>query len=106
MTASQFLNKERPLLISKLESYIAGDCSHLSVQELIRRIFNNWESVTNKDSQYQENEEEFWCAVWSVQHLATEDHWQDGVAQKDLTSILHTLKENNGLPEGWCGKRP
>ena len=39
------------------------------------------------------NEKEFWCSVWSTQHLATEDHWIDGVAQKELGLLLKVLKQ-------------
>ncbi len=106
MTASELINSEKSELVKILECYLAGACSHSTVQEKINQIFNKWEMVTDKESTYQKHEETFWCAVWTSQHLASEDHWQNGITQKDLPTIVRLLKENSELPNGWSGKRP
>jgi len=45
-------------------------------------------------------------SVWATQHLASEGHWSDGIAQSKLGLLLNVLKGESVLPSSCEGKRP
>lgn len=107
MKASDFIQQEMPILTKKLEDYLAQRVSHADIQKHIDEIFVSWERIQPHESDpYAIGEKEFWCAVWAAQHLASKDHWADGVAQKELGILQKVLIGKALLPVGYEGKRP
>ena len=107
MNSSSFIQKETKELIASLSGYLGQKISHGEIQAYIDRIFDKWEKVNIEvSSPYSPGEIEFWCSVWSTQHLASEDHWNDGVSQKELGILLKVLKGESPLPQGYEGRRP
>ena len=107
MKTLDFVKRERTILAKKLEAYLAQQISHSEIQKYIDGIFESWEHVAQSESApYSTGENEFWCAVWATQHLASKDHWADGVAQKELGLLQRVLVNKASLPAGYDGKRP
>lgn len=107
MKASDFIQQEIPRLAQKLNDYLAQRVSHADIQKHIDAIFVSWEHVEPHESDpYAIGENEFWCAVWATQHLASKDHWADGVAQKELGLLQKVLIGKALLPADYEGKRP
>ena len=107
MKALDFIQRERPVLAKQLEAYLAQRISHFEIQRHIDGVFESWEHVVQKDGEpYSLGENEFWCAVWATQHLASEDHWVDGIAQRELGLLQRVLDDKASLPAGYEGKRP
>ena len=94
-------------LAGHLRRYVAGELSHSALQEQVERHFRAFaEDSAWRASPYAAGERAYWCALWTVQHLADEEHWQDGLPQRDLSFLLPLLRDRRDLPEGWDGRRP
>jgi hypothetical protein len=107
MNSSSFIHEETKELIARLSGYLEQKISHSEIQAYIDRIFDKWEKENIEErSPYTPGEKEFWCSVWSTQHLASEDHWTDGVSQNELGLLLKVLKRESSLPQGYEGRRP
>jgi len=111
--ATPFVSNEARLqgqideLADHLERYLAGELSHVGLQELIERHFGAWEQdPVWQAAEYAAGEHTYWCAIWAAQHLADEDHWRDGLPQKELSFLLPFLRDRHALPKGWDGRRP
>lgn len=55
---------------------------------------------------YQKFENELWYTIWQIQHLADEEHENDGVTKKTLLEALDYLKGNKEFPKTCSGTRP
>ena len=107
MEIHDFINVQRPKLIKYLKSYLSEKISHEEMQDYINYVFNEWEKLNlNKQDSYAKNESAFWCTIWSTQHLADEEHWTDGITQRDLKELLRIIESQTPLPNGYIGKRP
>ena len=107
MKANDFIQQEMPILAKKLEEYLAQRIAHADIQKHIDKVFESWEHVElHQNEPYATGEKEFWCAVWAAQHLASSDHWADGVAQKELGILQKVFIGKVLLPVGYEGRRP
>ncbi len=107
MNLDNLIQVETKEFISILSGYLNQEITHIKIQAYIDRIFDKWENLNiDEGTPYSKGEKEFWCSVWSTQHLASEDHWKDGITQVDLGLILKVLKGQSVLPSGYTGKRP
>lgn len=107
MNEQQFVEKTKPRLTSVLNNYLAGKILHEDVQKFIDGVFVDWEHNVERTPQPMLGEEKvLWCSVWAAQHLATKDHWVDGVAQREIGLLLKVLKGEEPLPEGYESRRP
>ena len=94
-------------LADHLERYVAGELSHTALHEHIERHFRAWEQdAAWQASPYAAGERAYWCAIWAAQHLADEEHWRDGLPQKEFPLLLPLLRHRGDLPKGWEGRRP
>lgn len=107
MKLDEFIQKETNELIENLSEYLKQEITHNEIQVHIDRIIQEWGKLDiEAGTPYLEGEKEFWCATWSTQHLASEDHWKDCVTQIDLGVLLRVLKGESPLPPSYKGKRP
>ncbi len=102
-----FVSTRRAELITLLERYCASDTNHDEASDFAWSVIDGWEEGEhNTKSPYLLGERTFWAAIWSLQHLADEQYWEDGVTQRELRRYIPLLKENSELPQGEDGRRP
>ena len=94
-------------LIAQLDDYLAGRLSHAAIQNHVEHHFRAWDADTSwRATPYASGERTYWCALWTAQHLADEEHWRDGLPQRDLSVLIDALRHRRELPDGWQGRRP
>ena len=94
-------------LIVLLTKFLSGALGADVLQEFIWEVIDYFSVTEKKDLPPEEEfERVFWYVVWDVQHLATEDHLEDGVAQRELREALAFLRGELNLPEEYVGRRP
>lgn len=99
MDVQDFIDKNSRRLANVLGEYLTSNLHHDDVQEHVNCILADWDRLAKKSSTpFVEGEKAFWCAMWSTQHLASEDHWNEGVAQRDLAQLLAVLNGKESLP--------
>jgi hypothetical protein len=107
VTPEQFLARHQPALATMLEEYLAEGLSHSTASERAWSILESWTAAgVNAKLPYVPGERVFWATVWALQHLADEEHWSDGITQRDLSSYLQLLNSGRDLPEGESARRP
>jgi hypothetical protein len=75
-------------LIEKLEANLAGAINHEDMQK------HAWNCASYSPKEPPANESVYWEAVFSVIHLADEQHWCDGCTERDLSFLCKKLKNN------------
>ena len=65
-------------------------------------------SSTNKEKlpPIEDFENEFWHAIWQIQHLSDEKHEQSGITAKTLANALDYLEKRKKIPKEYYGMRP
>ncbi len=107
MGSSDFVQEETKQLVAQLSGYLSQKVTHEEIQSYVESVVERWEKLNQEpNGPYSEGEKELWCALWSIQHLASEDHWSEGVTQKDLGFLLNVLRGESVLPPEYVGKRP
>jgi len=107
MGSSDFVQEETKQLIAQLSDYLNQKVTRHEIQSHVDSVFGKWEKLNHKSNKpYSEGEKELWCSLWSIQHLASEDHWAEGVTQNDLGFLLNVLKGESVLPPKYVGNRP
>ena len=79
----------RDKLAEKLEAYLSGQIDHDAIRSYA------WDLSHSSPEEPTEPEKIFWSSVFSIIHLADDEHWSDGCAQKDLGKCLNQLKGGN-----------
>ena len=104
-TPSKFLQKHKSNLIEKLENYLLDSSSHEEFQKYAWKVIETGGKLSSTEP-YEEGEDVFWATIWTLQHLADDDHIKLDSTKVDLITLLGLLKNPGSLPEGWVGKRP
>ena len=73
-------------MIEKLEGYLSGSMSHEDIREFA------WNLADESPAEPAEHEKVYWSSVFSIIHLADEDHWIDGCTKRDLGRLCEQLK--------------
>lgn len=81
-------NEMKQELASKLEKYLSGLSSHEEISEYA------WELSEKNPEVHPGSEKVFWSAVFSIIHLADDEHWKDGCTQNDLGNLCAQLKQH------------
>ncbi|HHK60956.1 MAG TPA: hypothetical protein ENJ73_04420 [Desulfobacterales bacterium] len=101
------LSKKYQELIVLLTQFLNGTLDADVLQKFVWEIIDYFSSAEKRDlPPVEEFEKVFWYVVWEVQHLATEDHLDDGTAQRELKEALAFLKGERSFPEEYIGRRP
>ena len=79
----------RDKLAEKLEAYLSGQIDHETIRSYA------WDLSHGSPEEPTESEKVFWSSVFSIIHLADDEHWSDGCTQKDLGECLNQLKGGN-----------
>ncbi|WP_417445482.1 hypothetical protein [Kangiella sp.] len=74
-------------LITKLEDYLSGALTHDEIREFA------WNLAEDSPKEPTKEENIYWSTVFSIIHLADDEHWNDGCTQKDLTDLCVKLKQ-------------
>ena len=107
MNSEDFVIEERKVLIAQLSECLFQAITHEEIKSYAWSVIDKWKDLNIDVSKpYSEGEKELWCSIWSIQHLASEDHWLDGVAQKELGLLLKVLNNESALPTNYEGCRP
>ncbi len=97
------VNKSK--LMEKLEEYLSNPSSHEEIQKYVWDEIDAGENIPSSEP-YEQAEEVFWATIWSLQHLADDDHIKLETTKTEFKTLLSLLKSGGSLPEGWVGKRP
>ncbi|WP_351077572.1 hypothetical protein [Shewanella sp. CAL98-MNA-CIBAN-0140] len=76
-------------LAEKLESYLSGKIDHEAIKS------HAWSLSDASPKEPTEAEKVFWSTVFTIIHLADDEHWKDGCTQRDLGELLIQLKGGN-----------
>lgn len=82
-----YINKME--LADKLESYLSGNIDHEAIKS------HAWSLSDASPKEPKESEKAFWSSVFTIIHLADDEHWKDGCTQRDLSELLIQLKGSN-----------
>ena len=74
-------------LITKLEGYLSRELTHDEIKEFA------WNLVEDSPKETSREENIYWSTLFSIIHLADDEHWKDGCTQRDLTDLCVKLKE-------------
>lgn len=101
------LSEKYQELIMLLTQFLNGTLASDVLQKFVWEVIDFFSTTEKRDlPPVEEFEKVFWYVVWEVQHLATEDHLEDGSAQQVLEGALTFLKGERSLPEEYIGRRP
>lgn len=101
------LKKERLALIHLLRLYLNNQISYQPLYEFAWRVIDYFtKNKSEVSSLEQEAEKVFWYAIWQIQHLADEDHSNEGITRRNLADVLSYLIKDKPLPEDCFGRRP
>lgn len=89
-----------------IEMYLQSKISHEDLYEYSWETINFFSDHRDALPLYHENEKPFWYAIWQLQHLADEEHQQNGVLRKALFEINMYLKNQKKIAENYEGRRP
>ena len=93
------LHEENARLVELLGRYLEGVVDHREMSEFAWRVIDYFSSRDVSElPPVQPFEQEFWHAIWEIQHLADEEHWKDGVTQRTLAEALAYLKGDKPMP--------
>jgi hypothetical protein len=107
VTPEDFMSEHQPVLLSTLRKYLSEEIPHSDASECAWSIIDAWaESDIDPESAYATGERVLWGAVWALQHLADEEHWSDGVTQRDLSPYLELIASRGDSPECRDARRP
>ena len=106
MIIQNFVDNNLVLLISKIKSYLDAKITHQDMREFVDKIFDDWDNLQcDKTIDEVKGESSFWYALWTIQHLADEEHWKDGITKPELIKCLGFIEKGH-LPDGYIGRRP
>ncbi len=104
----QFIAEYRLELISRIQSYLEGGVSHGDMFDYTCEIIDRWHELPDdvRNAPYAEREKQFWTAIWTIQALASENHWADGLPQKEFPKVMKVLAGKEKFPKYCDGGRP
>ncbi len=76
-------------LTKKLNAYLSGQIDHEAIRSYA------WGLSESLPKESIESEKVFWSCVFSIIHLADDEHWKDGCTERDLGELLNKLKSGN-----------
>lgn len=84
---------ETPILIQRIESYLAGEIDHIAIREFA------WGFTDRSPEKPPPDEELFWSCMFTIIHLADAEHWREGCTQRDLSLFLKLLRERKPITD-------
>ncbi len=101
------LKKKKEELINLIIYYLSGDIPLSKINDFSWGVIDYFTDLPEEESPPVENfENEFWYAIWQIQHLADKGHESEGVTKIEFERILKFLKGKNKLPKEYYGSRP
>ena len=90
-----------------ISQYLSGQIQHDAICNFAWEIINYFEDKDkSKEITIQKFEPEFWFAIWQIQHVSDEEHWNEGITHRYLQQALDYLKKDKILPKESIGSRP
>ncbi len=104
----KFIIKHKSNLITAAEQYLLEEVSSNHAAEVAWEIIEDWNELeaSSHSLPYVNSERAFWAVVWSLIDVVSKDHWENGISQKELPSLIKALKNEEELPEGIKARRP
>ena len=94
-------------LVSLLEKFVDGEIVADKLQSFVWDIIAYFtDAPKDKIPPISSGEGLFWNAIWSIQHLADEEHMGNIDCRKQVEDTLAYLKHEKKLPSQYLGKRP
>jgi hypothetical protein len=107
MEPQDFLKKHGADLLQVLRNYDSGKIGHEEAREFAWAVIADCEeSAVPRDAAYTTSEHAFWAAIWSVVHLADQEHWADNCARPAVQKYIRILSGEDSLPSGEKALRP
>jgi hypothetical protein len=77
-------------LAEKLNAYLSGEIDHSAIKS------HAWALADSSPKDPVESDAIFWSCVFTIIHLADDEHWNDGCTERDLGKLLTKLKDGKG----------
>ena len=105
---TEFLDEHRAQLRDNVKSYLSSKISHSDISIYAWKVIDDWAVIKEqvKSEPYIKGEQAFWACIWSIIHLANEEHEKDGLPQRELPKLLESMVSGGDLPEGYKAQRP
>ncbi len=101
------MKTEKEKLKDLIQSYLEKKSTCEDLNRYAWEKIDYFSSNENKIPPYdEENEGEYWYAIWQIQHLADSEHEKDGILQAELSNIMEYFEKKKPLPRNFYGKRP
>jgi hypothetical protein len=103
-----FIENYKKTLMDMINGYLSGTVTHERIRNYVWDIIDDWLSKKNKlkSEPVAPGEREFWAAVWMIQHIADQEHWEEGLPQKYFPELLTYLNGHQEMPDTYSGGRP
>ena len=76
-------------LANKIEDYLSGRIDHESIKSYA------WKYAERSPKQPPDNDKVFWNSIFSIIHLADDEHWSDECTQKELSAFIFKLNSGS-----------
>jgi hypothetical protein len=94
-------------LIKLIKKYFFKEATLKELQIFATEIIDYFTDTQNDQlPPYQDFEDEFWHAIWQLQHVADSEHEKEGVTANELSKALDYLLGTVCIPKEYIGKRP
>ena len=104
-SSDRFFTERAPAMCQSINSYLSGLSDEHQVQAQINVVLRDWELGAFSEQPPQQDEEAFWCLLWSAQHLCSASHRLE-LAKRELEPILRAVIDKSSLPFGVTARRP
>ena len=103
-----FVARQIDALATQLRKYLDGQIGEQTMADSAWSVVDAWHQLPAALQQCGPiaHEDILWYSVWTVQHLADEEHRADGLAIPAFHECLDLLETRRPLPAGYSGRRP
>ncbi len=103
-----FVDAQIRILEQHLRDYLRGELSHEAMARAAWSVIDAWNALPEdvRQDRPEAHEDVLWHAVWTAQHLADQEHHNDGTGAPLLHECLHLLEARAPLPQHYTAQRP
>lgn len=98
--------KYKDEIICLIECFLAGKKTIQELQDCAWNVIDELSKENTTDASKDIDSKVFWFAIWQIQHLASEEHLQDGTLQRELKKTLKYLLNPTSMPANTYGLPP
>jgi hypothetical protein len=104
----EFVDGQIRVLAERLRRYLGHQLTDPEMVKAAESVLDAWEALPDeaRGADAVAYEGVLWHAVWTIYHLADEEHRKDGVTNPALHECLHLLESRAPLPQHYVARRP